>query len=238
MRYSIDARSASTRARSASHLAASRPPASNRGTETLTPKTLPVSRPDASSARFMPPNSVRRRKPCAASRVGFERCAFARLLKGPQFRASRCRLRDQRLCGRRRPAADPRRLQSSVRVMSRGSMPDSSRSRLGDRHRCRDDELARVAELLFSAQAIESRAFAFTLSRAENLYEAFHARALVPEPTRDAPARRRVGQRRPQPPIAVATVVRRARPPRQPWPRLPPATALPRAPKIGSDCSA
>ena len=42
MRYSIDARSASTRARSAAHLADSRPPASNTGTETLRPNTPPV----------------------------------------------------------------------------------------------------------------------------------------------------------------------------------------------------
>ena len=63
----------------------------------------PVSRPDASSARFTPPNTHRRGKPCAPGRVGFERGAKSRLLKGPQFGARRCRFRLQRF--NERPAA-------------------------------------------------------------------------------------------------------------------------------------
>ena len=73
MRYSMNKRSASTRDRSASHLAASRPPSSNRGSATVTPNTPPVLRPDNSSARLTPPNRFgegsRDRRAASASNV-------------------------------------------------------------------------------------------------------------------------------------------------------------------------
>jgi hypothetical protein len=122
---------------------------------------------------FHATKQIRGREPRSSSRVGLERCALTELVKRTKLCASGRRSGEQDLERDRRLLRDLRARNSAQRNVMRQHAGDR-RARLSECHRRGRRGLVGVAELLFCAQAIESRAFTFPLTGAKDLDEPFH----------------------------------------------------------------
>ena len=174
----------------------------------------------ASSARFRPPNTVgagrraRRaasassvaRWPTAASARSSARVAVARVnsvSSGDGRLARELDVGDNR-CQLARTAWQHAREQSARASATADRPPPSA-------------QLAGVAQFLLGAQAIEARALAFPLARAQDLDQPLDLLTRSqPDAVERAPAPRRAARRPRQHQSAAATAARRDRPPRRP----------------------
>ncbi len=121
---------------------------------------------------FHATKQIRGREPCFSSRVAFECGALTKLLKGTKLCATGRRSGKQRLKGDRRLRGDLGGRNCGEQSVTRQHAGDRC-ARFGKCDRRGRHDLIGVAEFLFCAQPIESRAFAFSLTGAKDIDEPF-----------------------------------------------------------------